>query len=218
MEHPPNPKGTTKEAGITTYCGRSNRGVAGGLGEQEQTRLLDSIDFYLQPPGKSLHQRPKGPKLQGYDDMVRLAASLERIPVERKIQIGRWLLARLKKPTENANNWWAVGRIGVRVPVHGSSHSVVPVDEATRWLDEVLSLNWRKVEPAAFAAVMLSRRCGDRDRDLSPEARDRVIAKLKTQKGSERWVSLVREVVELDAADERRVIGDSLPVGLELID
>ena len=83
---------------------------------------------------------------------------------------------------------------------------------------DLLSLNWRKVEPAAFAAVMLSRRCGDRDRDLGPEARDRVIAKLKTLKGSERWVSLVREVIELDAADERRVIGDSLPVGLELID
>jgi len=194
------------------------RRVAGGLGEQEQTRLLDSIDFYLQPPGKSVRQRPKGPKLQGYDDMVRLAASLERVPVERKIEIGRWLLARLKKPTENINNWWAVGRIGVRVPVHGSSHSVVPVEEATHWLDEVLSLNWRKVEPAAFAAVMLSRRCGDRDRDLSMEARERVVAKLKTLKGSERWVSLVREVVELDAADERRIIGDTLPVGLSLID
>ncbi|HXK55209.1 MAG TPA: molecular chaperone DnaK, partial [Gammaproteobacteria bacterium] len=194
------------------------RRVAGGLGEQQQARLLDSIDFYLQPPGKSVRQRPKGPKLQGYDDMVRLAASLERVAVERKIEIGRWLLERLKKPTESASSWWAVGRIGVRVPVHGSSHSVVPADEATRWLDAVLALNWRTVAPAAFAAVMLARRCGDRDRDLSLEAGERVIAKLQMLKGSERWVSQVREVVELDAADERRVIGDTLPVGLELID
>ena len=86
------------------------------------------------------------------------------------------------------------------------------------WLDEVLALNWRTVAPAAFAAVMLARRCGDRNRDLSLEAGERVIAKLQMLKGSERWVSQVREVVELDAADERRVIGDTLPVGLELID
>ncbi|MCP3869772.1 MAG: hsp70 family protein [Gammaproteobacteria bacterium] len=194
------------------------RRVAGGLDERQQLLLLDGIAFSLQPPGKGARKRPKGPKMQGYDDMVRLAATLERVPVERKIEVGHWLLQRLSKSGENPHSWWAVGRIGARVPVHGSSHTVVPADEATKWLEALLQLNWRKVEQAPFAAVMLSRMSGDRDRDLDLAVRERVISKLKTVKGSERWVSLVREVVELDKADERRVVGDSLPVGLKLMD
>jgi uncharacterized protein YjeT (DUF2065 family) len=193
------------------------RRAAGGLNETMQTRLLDEIAYYLQPPGKALVKRPPGPRAQGYEDMVRLAATLERVAVERKIEIGEWLITRLKKASESPQSWWAVGRIGARVPFHGSAHNVVPPPIATAWLERLLQVDWKKHDSAVFAAVLLARVSGDRERDLDIDIRQRVIDGLSARKAPESWLQMVSEVVELSAADERRAFGESLPPGLKLI-
>jgi hypothetical protein len=149
--------------------------------------------------------------------MVRLSASLERIPVERKIELGESVLARLQKPSENHQSWWAVGRIGARRPFYGSAHSVVPADAAGRWLDAILALDWKKVDPAAFAAVQIARVTGDRSRDLPEDMRNAVVRRLEATNAPRAWVAMVSENVELDNADEGRVFGESLPAGLKLL-
>ena len=193
------------------------RRAAGGLNEAMQTRVLDAIAYYLQPPGKALVKRPPGPKCQGYEDMVRLAGTLERVPVDRKIEIGKWLLTRLKKPSESPQSWWAVGRVGARVPFHGSAHNVVPPDIAHQWLEQLLKADWKKQESAAFAAAMIARVSGDRERDLNADIRQRVIEALNARKAPDTWLKMVSQVVELSEADERRAFGESLPPGLKLI-
>jgi hypothetical protein len=193
------------------------RRTAGGLNETMQTRILDEIAYYLQPPGKALVKRPAGPRRQGYDDMLRLAATLERVTFERKIEIGEWLLTRLKKASENPQSWWAVGRIGARVPFHGSAHNVVPPDIARQWLEQLLKVDWKKHETAAFAAAMIARVSGDRERDLDTALRQRVIDALSARKAPDTWLKMVSQVVELSEGDERRAFGESLPPGLKLI-
>ncbi|MGD8842729.1 MAG: Hsp70 family protein [Gammaproteobacteria bacterium] len=193
------------------------RRAAGGLGEAMQTRVLDDIAYYLQPPGKAAVQRPPGARRQGYDDMVRLAAALERVAVARKIEVGEWLLTRLKKPSESTQSWWAVGRIGARVPFHGSAHNAVPPDVAHQWLERLLEANWKKHETAAFAAATIARASGDRERDLDADVRRRVLEALAAIKAPDTWLKMVSEVVELSEADERRSFGESLPPGLKLI-
>jgi uncharacterized protein YjeT (DUF2065 family) len=193
------------------------RRAAGGLSEAMQTRVLDEIAYCLQPPGKALVKRPAGPRRQGYDDMVRLAATLERVAIERKIEIGEWLLTRLKKADESRQSWWAVGRIGARVPFHGSAHNVVPPAVARQWLEQLLELDWKQYDTAAFAGAMIARLSGDRARDLDPDMRRRVIEALGTRKAPETWLKMVSEVVDLSEADERRAFGESLPPGLKLI-
>jgi hypothetical protein len=123
----------------------------------------------------------------------------------------------LRKPSENPQTWWAVGRIGARRPFYGSAHRVVPPEVALQWLDAVLALDWKKVEPAAFAAVQLSRLTGDRSRDLPEDARDAVIRRLQALGAAPGWVRMVREVVALDQTDTGRVFGESLPAGLKLL-
>jgi len=194
------------------------RRVAGGLDEQAQTRLLDDLAFELQPPGSGKHKKPPGPRKQGYDDMVRLAASLERVPVERKVELGDWWLTRLRKPKEGAHTWWALGRLGVRVPQYGSAHQVVPGEVAARWLEALLGLDWKAVQPAPLAAVSIARVSGDRERDLDEDLRERVAERVAAARTPERWRQMVREPVQLDEADERLVFGESLPPGLRLID
>jgi hypothetical protein len=149
--------------------------------------------------------------------MVRLAGSLERIAPAHKEQLGEWLLARLGRSGEGVHGWWAIGRLGARVPFYGSAHAVVGQDTAGRWLQVLLALDWRKVEPAAFAAVSLARVSGDRERDLPDELREAVAARLLALKAPPAWARMVREPVELDAADTGRVFGESIPAGLRLV-
>lgn len=191
------------------------RRVAGSLPQQAQLHILDGIAFYLQPTGKA--KRPKGIRKQGYEDMVRLAASLEHVPMEHKVEVGGWLLERLRKPKENVQTWWAVGRLGAREPFYGSAHNVVPAAIAAQWLEQLLAVDWKKAEPAAFAATQIARMSGDRERDIDAALRERIIEKLHAAKASPAWSGMVREVVELDETDEQRVFGESLPPGLKLV-
>lgn len=192
------------------------RRAAGGLGEPEQLMVLDAL-AYMQAASSARNKLPFDPAKSGYADMLRLEASLERVPAERKVELGERLLERLRKPSENHQGWWAVGRIGARRPFYGSAHSVVPAQVAVPWLETILALDWKKVEPAAFAAVQIARMTGDRSRDLPDEVRASVVKRLESAHAPASWITMVRETVELDEADEGRVFGESLPSGLKLI-
>ena len=159
----------------------------------------------------------RGAKTIAYDDMVRLVAGLERIPAERKARLGERLLRAGRRPTDSPQRWWALGRLGARVPFYGSVHDVVPRDLARAWLEQVLELDWRTVDPAAFAAAQLARVSGDRERDLDQAVRERVVERLNKEKAPQKWIAMVQAVTELDSADESLIFGESLPPGLRLV-
>ena len=192
------------------------RRAAGGLPAAAQESLLGELAPALRSePAKG---RGRAAAIAGsHDDMLRLVASLERLPVERKIETGDWLLGRLRRAVEKPLGWWALGRLGARQALYGSAHQVVPPEVAGRWLEALLATDWKKVEPAAFAATQIARLTGDRARDLAPELRQAVLARLAAISASATWSAQLTTVAELDKADERRAFGESLPVGLRLI-
>ena len=207
------------------------RRVAGGLGQQAQIRVLDDFAFNLQSDEAELLARPPTLVRGTYDDMVRVAASLERIPVDYKVEIGSWLLGRIPGALQDATgtaaaalpdnatsrNLWAIGRIGARELVYGSANDVVPPEVVTGWLEALLALDWKRVEPAAFAAAHMARMTGDRTRDLPDLLRTQIVRRLSQTDAAPTWIAMVREVVELDAASTQRILGESLPPGLKLI-
>lgn len=193
------------------------RRVAGGLDEARQLILLDDIAPYLNPETAKRGNTATLGKKRSYEDMVRLVAILERLPAETKSTVGGWLLERLARPGEPDACWWALGRIGGRVPWYGSPHAVVPRATIEAWLERVLQRDFRREPPAAFAATLLARRSGDRERDIDAALRARVIEALRAGRAPESWVSLVAEVQALSEADEQRMVGESLPSGLRLI-
>ncbi|WP_321899566.1 Hsp70 family protein [Paraburkholderia heleia] len=193
------------------------RRAAGGLNEAQQNEVLEAMTYLEEAAGSKRHKLPFDPAKLGVPDMIRLYASLEQIAAERKIEIGERLLQRLRKPAENHQTWWAVGRIGARQPFYGSAHGVVPPQTAALWLDAILALDWKKVEPAMFAAAQIARMTGDRSRDLPPEVRETVVRRMESANAPPTWVTMVREVVALDTADTGRVFGEALPAGLKLI-
>lgn len=194
------------------------RRIAGGLEGAQQTKILSALDYYLHPPTTRPRPRPSGPRAQGYDDMVRLAASLERVGASDKERVGGWLLERLTKHGEGTFSWWALGRIGARVPLYGSAHTVVGRASAEAWLGAVLALDWKAIEPAALAAMQLARASGDRQRDLDDTLRAEVIRRLGQHGAPATWIELVREPTRLEADTAQRVLGESLPPGLELVE
>ncbi|MGU7784721.1 Hsp70 family protein [Burkholderia sp. PU8-34] len=192
------------------------RRAAGGLDDDAQGQVRDAIAF-LEPADGKRRKLPFDPDKVGPADMTRLSASLERLPVERKIELAERLIALLQKPAERTLGAWALGRIGARRPFYGSAHGVVPADVASGWLDALFALDWKQVEPAAFAAAQIARMTGDRSRDVPPDTRDAVVRRLTAASVSATWIAMVREVIELDAADTGRVFGESLPAGLKLL-
>ncbi|HEU4373744.1 MAG TPA: Hsp70 family protein [Telluria sp.] len=192
------------------------RRVAGGLDAAQQRRLLDDFAFNLEANEQG-DDSGAGAVVRGSDDdMLRLGASLERIPSAFKVEIGEWLLGRLGKAND-ALTLWALGRIGARKPFYGNLDDLVPADAVATWLDAILALDWRRIEPAGFAAAYLARMTGDRARDLPLALREAIAARLRQVGAPAAWITMVAEVVTLDEATERRVLGESLPPGLKLI-
>ncbi|MGW8393546.1 Hsp70 family protein [Pseudoduganella sp. HUAS MS19] len=196
------------------------RRVSGGLPPPAQLRLLDDFAFNLQADASERGRRPVTLVNGSEEDMLRLGASLERIPSAYKAEIGNWMVGELpkaKNPAAQTRYLWALGRVGARRPFHGSAHDVAPVATVEQWLQAVMLLDWRKVEAAGFAAAHLARMTGDRSRDISDGLRSEVVRRLQVAGAPPSWPAMVREVVQLDQASEQRMLGEALPPGLKLL-
>lgn len=193
------------------------RRIAGGLSIEAQEQIFMDISKYLNPAAARQPGVAKQIKTRGYDDIVRLAAVMERLPVDKKIQLGDWLLKRLQKASEPSQTWWAVGRIGARLPFHGSRHNVIPAEIVSVWLQQILAEDWKKNLHAAFAATLIARMSGDRDQDIEDTLREQIVAKLKLSKAPVSWIEMVEHFKELDEREEKQMFGEALPPGLKLI-
>jgi molecular chaperone DnaK (HSP70) len=195
------------------------RRVAGGLSVEAQLRVLDDFAFNVQADAQERGRRPHTLVNGSDEDMLRLGASLERIPGSYKAEIGAWMLGRLESADKaaQARFLWGLSRVGARQPFHGSAHDVVATEVVEQWLAAILKLDWKKVEPAGYAAAHLARMTGDRSRDIDAPLREEVLRRLAAAGAPANWRAMVREVVQLDQADEKRMLGDALPPGLKLI-
>ncbi|MEZ9233129.1 Hsp70 family protein [Vibrio amylolyticus] len=194
------------------------RRIAGGLNQEQQETLLADIAKYLHPGAM---KNPKTAQLaqdNGYESMVRLAASLEHLEVEDKVLLTNWFMSKaINHGQFEQAHWWAVGRLASRTPLYGSQHTVIPREQAEQWLPTLLQQDWQKEPMIAFASVMICRKTGDRQFDISDDFRADVLAKLSKSKVPESWVNLVNEVAELTENETKRVFGDALPSGLRLL-
>lgn len=205
------------------------RRVAGGLSTDAQLRLLDDFAFNLQAEPAERAKRPVTLVDGSEDDMLRLGASLERIPSAYKAEIGDWMMGRIgtigapaskadaKTAAVYARYLWALARVGARQSLHASAHEVAPAEAAARWLHDLMRLDWKRIEPAGFAVAHIARKTGDRARDIDDALRAEIVRRLSAGGAPATWIALVRDVVELDQESSTRMFGDALPPGLKLL-
>ncbi|RGE42669.1 molecular chaperone DnaK [Comamonas testosteroni] len=207
--------GHAKEAANWTEWWVFWRRVAAGLNEAQQMELLEDVAGHMQ---KAVQQSTRGKSSHGsYDDMLRLFAAMEAVPWQYRQEMGQWMLQRLKRPDETVQTWWAIGRLASRQSLAANAHLVMPPDAAQEFLNATLAQDWRKNETAMFAAVQMARMTGDRARDLPDDVRAQVLEKMRASAAPERWLTMVEQVVEMQAEDQKRSLGDSLPPGLVLL-
>jgi molecular chaperone DnaK (HSP70) len=180
------------------------RRVAPGLDESRQRVLFERLSPGLWP------KKGAAPLLGAVEGM-RLLAGLERLPAHEKVRAGQLFLAQVKQ----LGSYWPVGRVGARVPFHGSAATVVPTEQAEAWLRVLFELDWKKTDGAAFAAASLGRATGDA-RDVGAALRERVAERLVAVSANAHWVDMVLRPQHLDNSDVKSVLGDSLPAGLRL--
>ncbi len=205
-----------KEAAVWASWWILWRRIAAGLPEEAHLALFEAIAPHLRPAPKQRVANPgKKPPGLAPDEMIRLLGALERLPVERKIEGGGWLLEKLSgRPAPGVA--WALGRLGARVPVAGAAHRAVPPEVAASWLDALLALDFRFTDDAPFAVAQLARRSGDRARDLDEPWRLRAAETLDRSGAPAEWSRGILEVEALREKDEQRVFGEALPLGLHL--
>ena len=191
------------------------RRIAGGLNAEQQQMVYEVIAYYLQPPGVTDIAAPEGLPMQSLDELLRTAASFERIQPADKTQFGRWLLQRLRQGA-TAELWWSLGRLGARQPLYASVHHVLPPATAQHWISQIAAIapDWAFHEAAAFAVAQIARATGDRARDLPEDLRLQIAQQLQAAHAAPGWAAMVREVKTLDEADQSRVLGEELPPGL----
>lgn len=193
------------------------RRLAGGLPESAQLRLFNDLKGMLDPETARRGNLPSLARKRSFEDMLRLAGVLERLPVERKIELGGWLLQRVGKNNESSQIPWALGRVGSRQPLYGSLHGVVPTATAELWLETLLALDLKKNHEVILCIVLIARMTGDRERDISAGLRTRVIERLRAARAPESNLAMITRIAELTEADQKSLFGDSLPPGLKLV-
>lgn len=191
------------------------RRVAAGLRTHTQENLWDQLHPVFLPGRKHIKTRNKGnPGKEDLKEMWRLTVSLERIPVEEKLQLAKVLQGRFQGQREDL---WLMTRLGARQPLDPEAVKfVIPGTEVESTLETVLDSAWHANSLGQLALVNLAKRCGDPERDISEELFGRVESALKNRKAPARLLAQLRGEATQSRDEAATLYGDSLPMGLRL--
>jgi uncharacterized protein DUF3731/Hsp70 protein len=219
------------------------RRIAGGLEPGQQQTLAEPLMAALRARGSALAAQQSGRRQartsKGADgkfrfgsnelaEVWRLLGSLELLDVGLKIELGQLVFdLGLRKGPETIReaSAWALGRLGARVPVYGPLNTLVPVEVVEAWTQRWLALD---ADPAfvrragelppssVFVGMQLTRRTGDRYRDVSDKLRDAVQQWLIKRQAPQHFVTLVGEGGDLHEDEQVWVFSESVLPGLKI--
>jgi molecular chaperone DnaK (HSP70) len=151
-------------------------------------------------------------------EIWRLLGSLELLNIATKAELGNLLVdlaAREKTASVLNASLWALGRIGARVPMYGPLNTVLAADVVGPWVEAVMGLR-RESQTAVFAVMQMTRKTGDRYRDIPPSVRTEALDWLRQHEAPAHFVELVEQGGELEQDEQGLVFGESLPQGLRI--
>lgn len=184
------------------------RRVAGGLNRQRQEQLFKTIIPVLE------NQTEPEP------EMVYLAGALEHLSPETKRDLVKIFSKRLlKKNLKHTPPYtWALGRLLSRTPLYAGRESIVHPREVEQLFIRMEELDWKDPYWKGLNTMFSqAARCTEqRDIDITPEVRERIVLKLKHSGASAHQVEVVERYVAMDDADRTLQFGEALPAGLVL--
>lgn len=193
------------------------RRISAGLSESEQSLLYKKFAEYYSPSGQRSRDKVKQLTTRSGDDLIRMVGSLERLPIETKMSSIDWLKKRLTKSSEPDTAWWTIGRLASQQFILSDVIEPLPLDKLKPLIDVCLKEDWKKRKQAGLAGVLMTQLNTHEDKDLD-KLKQKVMNKLKKDKCPNHWSLRLEDKEQLDKDELNRFIGDSLPIGLSLID
>jgi hypothetical protein len=156
------------------------------------------------------------------DEFVRLAGSLELIPVETKVAlINRFIEIAVesvyeKRPCAPYLN--ALGHLLNRTPLRAGPETVVSPDLVEQAFDALRKFDWAEDALAETQTLFLraARVVDDRSVDVPAPARTQIATKLEKAGVSARRTAKIRGFVPIGRSDRASLYDESLPPGLIL--
>jgi molecular chaperone DnaK (HSP70) len=189
------------------------RRLAGGLNANQQNEIYHRMRAALGVGGKKLKGRLN---TQVEREGWRLLASLEHLPSNIRVALGKELLEKIKENPTNKSFLWSLGRLGARIPLYGPLNCVVPTENASLWMKSLLQLPELTTEVAS-AIVQLGALTGDPQRDIDADLRWSALVKLNEAGMAEGLLDSLRNYVPPGRKDAVRIFGESLPEGLRFV-
>jgi hypothetical protein len=222
MNAPPKAEPGKKPAGQRPPEGGADhwimwRRVAGGLSSSLQMALFNRVRAVLLPTKGKVSLRPAANELA---EIWRAIASLERLDVKHKEQLGNALLKSLKRSPVPTYAFFALTRFGARKLFYGPLNAVVHPDIVQQWLDALLPFEPGHASERVswlFCLGQLARRSGQRALDIDDGHRASVLTVLRREGAPQHLIRGVEEVVELADEEQSELFGESLPIGLRLL-
>jgi hypothetical protein len=154
-------------------------------------------------------------------ELIRAAATLERLPQATRLEFARRLMTRLPRLAATAPGqleaWlWSLGRLCARRSLSGDPADVLPPAILGELLPALGRLKIGPHAPAACAALTQAVRCtGERALDAAPADQAVALALLTRWGATAAQLDCVRAVVAGDETAELQALaGDRLPAGL----
>ena len=191
------------------------RRIAGGLDRDRQRAVLDELAPHLLSGLKHVKTRLGPPASSAeWSEIMRLAASLERVDAGVKQRLGQAAIERLEK-RPGSLEYWMLARLGARVSLAASPQFCVPPDVVEEWIRFLLAQGWKDPRMAGFAVTQMGRLTGDRARDLPEDVRMAAVKRLREEQLDALTAPLL-DLVELADDEKATFAGESLPVGLRI--
>jgi hypothetical protein len=187
------------------------RRIAGGMNAGQQRQFFQDITPYLLGGGSS----KKKVSPQELTEIWMAVANMERLLVKDKVLLGRALGKILNPGKSSVQLFWVLSRLGARELLYGSLDRVVPAKEAAVWVRKMMKKQSRQDFPLAKALAQIARKTGDRTRDLDPETIATLLEWFDNTR-TDKFSSVVREVVSIEQVETSAIFGESLPQGLVL--
>lgn len=199
------------------------RRVAGGLTAGQQwhicQNLLPTLLVGDKKKKKSNSKSITGLSRQEELEIWMALANFEYLPAASKAELGRRLLEKIMKGRPKAQELWALGRLGARIPFYGPLDQVIPREEVSLWLHTLLGAGLEANDGLARTLVHLCRKTGDRARDLPLGDTEQLSAWLQPLPQAERYQELLTHPEATLFSQERAwIFGEALPAGLIVSD
>lgn len=187
------------------------RRVSGGLNKGQQTQIYHQITPSLFDKKSGRLEQAKGMDKSLYIESVRLLAALERIDFKAKSLLGKaFIEAVVRGKGSCGGEFLAVGRMGARQLLYASQANVLPVEEASTWVETLLPHANGEKETLALALIV--RKTSHPEINVKKELREKV----KHLTESTHLHRIIDGSEALTTKEEDAVFGDHLPPGILL--